>query len=107
MLLRILIGSDHKTTVSVSTDTYLAEILEYICAKRNLGRPDQYAFLVSGDQKERFFAPLDRTVESLVGKSELMLIKSDELEKYGLSQSVGRSSDPNGQRRSSGPFEVC
>ena len=77
----------------------MAEVLEAVCLKRKLSSPKDYALVVeSGGVK--MLVPLDVTVKSLAGKRDLMLIKKNMLQAYGVDVSSkragGRSADPNG-----------
>lgn len=58
--------------------------------------PKDYALLL-GDQS--LLIPLDRTVASLQGKRELLLVKRSMLPQYGedIVRGVGKTTDPNGQ----------
>ena len=78
------------STVKVTTDTYLADILEAVCQKRKeqLGDHKQWVLML-GDQD--LVVPLDRTVDSLQGSYNLRLVKRSEvtslmkaMPRYGL-----------------------
>ena len=58
--------------------------------------PKDYALLL-GDQS--LLIPLDRTVASLQGKRELLLVKRSMLPQYGedIVRGIGKTTDPNGQ----------
>jgi len=74
---------------------YMQEALDTVCKKRKLN-PNEYALLV---RDMSILIPLDRTVASLEGKSDLVLVKRSWLQKYGIVDS-GRSmrtTDPNGK----------
>lgn len=76
----------------------MAEVLDALCAKRGLTNPKDYA-LVLDMKPGKLFVPLDRTVKSLQGKRDLMLIKKAMLQAYGVDMGkriMGRSTDPNG-----------
>lgn len=78
---------------------YMAEVLDAVCLKRKLNNPKEYA-LVLDLKPVKLFVPLDRTVKSLQGKRDLMLIKKSMLQTYGVEMGkriTGRSTDPNGQ----------
>ena len=78
---------------------YMAEVLDAVCAKRKLDNPKEYA-LVLDLKPVKLFIPLDRTVKSLQGKRDLMLIQKNMLQNYGVDMGkriTGRSSDPNGK----------
>jgi len=74
---------------------YMQEALELVCRKRKLHDPKEYALLL-GDMS--ILIPLDRTVASLQGKSDLMLVKRSMLPHLGvdLGRPTGRTTDPNG-----------
>ena len=77
----------------------MAEVLEAVCQKRKLSNPKDYA-LVLDLKPAKLFIPLDRTVKSLQGKRDLMLIKKNMLPAYGVEMGkriTGRSTDPNGE----------
>ena len=76
----------------------MAEVLEAVCQKRKLSNPKDYA-LVLDLGTTKLFIPLDRTVKSLQGKRDLMLIKKNMLQNYGVDmgkRGTSRSTDPNG-----------
>lgn len=78
----------------------MAEVLEAVCLKRKLNNPKDYA-LVLDLGTTKLFIPLDRTVKSLQGKRDLMLIKKNMLQNYGVDmgkRGAVRSTDPNGER---------
>lgn len=64
-----------------------------VCRKRKL-QANEYALLLADMS---ILIPLDRTVASLQGKSELMLVKRSMLPHLNLDvRPFGRSTDPNG-----------
>ena len=69
-------------------------MLEHICRRRKILDWKTYA-LVS--QAEKIIVPLDRTVASLGGATELMLLEANAIPQ-GL-KPLGRSTDPNGKPR--------
>ena len=74
---------------------YMQEALEAVCKKRKL-KPNEYALLV---RDMSILIPLDRTVASLEGKSDLVLVMRSSLPRYGIVD-TGRSmrtTDPNGK----------
>ncbi|KAF9003415.1 stress-activated map kinase interacting protein 1-domain-containing protein [Cyathus striatus] len=83
-----------STTIPVSAGMYMQEALEMVARKRKLN-PKDYALLLSEDKK--ILIPLDRTVASLQGKRELLLVKRSLLQQMGLDlgRGVGRTTDPN------------
>jgi hypothetical protein len=76
---------------------YMQEALELVCRKRKLMNPKDYALLLSDMS---ILIPLDRTVASLQGKREMVLVKSSMLPQIGgdLVKGTGRTTDPNGGR---------
>lgn len=80
------------TTISVSATMYMQEALEMVCRRRKL-QANEYALLLSDMS---ILIPLDRTVASLQGKSDLMLVKRLMLPHLNLDvRPFGRSTDPN------------
>ncbi|KAI0252926.1 stress-activated map kinase interacting protein 1-domain-containing protein [Lactifluus subvellereus] len=77
------------TTISVSATMYMQEALEMVCRRRRL-QAKEYALLLSD---MRILIPLDRTVASLQGKSDLTLVKLSMLSVDV--RPIGRSTDPN------------
>ena len=76
----------------------MAEVLEAVCKKRGINNPKDYA-LVLDLKNQKLYIPLDRTVKSLQGNRDLMLIKKSMLQNYGVDmgkRNVGRTTDPNG-----------
>lgn len=73
----------------------MADVLERVCRRRRIDNAKEWA-LVTGDM--RIVIPLDRTVASLAGKSELVLVKRALLDQLGIKDKrLARSSDPNGE----------
>jgi hypothetical protein len=74
---------------------YMQEALEAVCRKRKLD-PNEYALLV---RDMSVLILLDRTVASLEGKSDLVLVKRSMLPRYGIVDTGKsmRTTDPNGQ----------
>jgi len=72
---------------------YMQEALEAVCKKRKLN-PNEYALLV---RDMSILIPLDRTVASLEGKSDLLLVKRSWLPRYGIVEKSTRTTDPNGK----------
>lgn len=72
---------------------YMAEVLEALCKKRRLGDPADYALVL-----DDILIPLDRTVASLQGKMNLVLVKRSMLPELGIDTGnrIGRTTDPNG-----------
>jgi len=72
---------------------YMQEALEIVCRKRRL-QPKEYALLLSDMS---ILIPLDRTVASLQGESDLRLVKRSMLPHMNVDvRPIGRSTDPNG-----------
>ncbi|OLL22449.1 Stress-activated map kinase-interacting protein 1 [Neolecta irregularis DAH-3] len=61
------------TTMNVIAETYLADVLDQVCKKKQLDKA-LYALRILGTN---IIAPIDRTVQSLQGKLELELVKKD------------------------------
>ena len=59
------------TTLEVSADSYIAEILDHVCKKWNFDK----AFFVLKVSGTNTVAPLDRTVEALGTRSDLELVR--------------------------------
>lgn len=78
----------------------MADVLDRVCRRRRIENPKEWA-LVTGDM--RIVIPLDRTVASLAGKTDLVLVGKALLDHLGLSKDkrLGRSSDPNGKPKNS------
>ena len=78
-----------------SAGMYMQEALEMVCRKRKLADPKEYALLLAD---RSILIPLDRTVASLQGKRELLLVKRSILPSLGgnIVRGVGRTTDPNG-----------
>ncbi|KIK64185.1 hypothetical protein GYMLUDRAFT_40473 [Collybiopsis luxurians FD-317 M1] len=82
-----------STTIPVSSGMYMAEVLELVCRKRKIPSPNDYALLLLD---VRLYIPLDRTVASLQGKRELMLVKKSMLPQMGVDvMKAGKTTDPN------------
>ncbi|KAJ7885095.1 stress-activated map kinase interacting protein 1-domain-containing protein [Mycena olivaceomarginata] len=80
------------TTINVSAGMYMQEVLERVCRKTKLDHPEVYALLLANDDT-RILIPLDRTVASLQGKRELVLIR-----RTMIGDNVvrgGKTTDPN------------
>ncbi|ETN39623.1 uncharacterized protein HMPREF1541_05849 [Cyphellophora europaea CBS 101466] len=63
--------SARSTTLEISSDTYLAEILDQVCKKWNFDK----GFFVLKVTGTNTVAPLDRTVEALGTRSDLELVR--------------------------------
>ncbi|KAL1941517.1 hypothetical protein VTO73DRAFT_6956 [Trametes versicolor] len=84
-----------STTIQASGGMYMAEVLDAVVAKRKLSDPKDYALVVEvGEMKMNI--PLDRTVRSLQGKRELLLMKQNMLREYGVEVRERKgTTDPN------------
>lgn len=73
----------------------MQEGLDLVCRKRRLDAKD-YA-LVLNDNGSNILVPLDRTVASLQGKRELLLVKRNMLHSMGIEaeKKAIRTTDPN------------
>lgn len=77
----------------------MAEVFEALCQKRRISNPKDYS-LVLDLKNQKIFIPLDRTVKSLQGNRDLVLIKKSMLQNYGVDmgkRNTARSTDPNGK----------
>ena len=80
-----------------SATMYMQEALEMVCRRRRL-QPKEYALLLSDMS---ILIPLDRTVASLQGESDLRLVKRSMLPHMNVDvRPIGRSTDPNGAQPS-------
>ncbi|KAI0264615.1 stress-activated map kinase interacting protein 1-domain-containing protein [Gloeopeniophorella convolvens] len=80
------------TTISVSATMYMQEALEMVCRRRKL-QAREYVLVLTN---LNILIPLDRTVASLQGKSDLMLVKRSMLPHMDIEmRPPGRSTDPN------------
>jgi hypothetical protein len=73
----------------------MQEVLERVCQKTRLDHPEAYALLVDNDNT-RILIPLDRTVASLQGKRELVLIRRTMIPD-NVVRGTGKTTDPNGE----------
>ncbi|TDL19644.1 SIN1-domain-containing protein [Rickenella mellea] len=87
-------AAHYSTTISVSSGMYMQETLEFVCRKRKIANPKEWALLL---QEPKILIPLDRTVASLQGKSDLILVKRSSLPALGITMDnrAGRTTDPN------------
>ncbi|KAJ7484524.1 stress-activated map kinase interacting protein 1-domain-containing protein [Mycena latifolia] len=81
------------TTIPVSAGMYMQEVLERVCRKTKLDHPENYALLLANDNT-RILIPLDRTVASLQGKRELVLIRRTMIDD-NVVRGTGKTTDPN------------
>lgn len=78
-------------TIEVTTDTYIAEVLDMVCKRFNLDKA--YHFLrVTGTTT---VAPLDRTVESIGARTDLDLVRRRFVHEGGIGVGSPTSSSPN------------
>ncbi|KAH9896673.1 SIN1-domain-containing protein [Cubamyces lactineus] len=84
-----------STTIQASGGMYMAEVLDAVCQKRKLNNPKDYALVVeAGEVKMNI--PLDRTVRSLQGKRDLILMKKNMLREFGVEIRERKgTTDPN------------
>jgi hypothetical protein len=82
-----------------SSGMYMQEVLELVCRKRKLPNTKDYTLLL-GDMS--LLIPLDRTVASLQGKRELVLVKRSMLPQLGIDvgKVTQKTTDPNGDHLS-------
>ncbi|KAF9476816.1 hypothetical protein BDN70DRAFT_811618 [Pholiota conissans] len=83
-----------STTIPVSAGMYMQEALELVCRRRKLPNPNEYALLLAD---KSIILPLDRTVASLEGKRELLLVKRSMLPQMDvvILKGIGKTTDPN------------
>ncbi|BFZ53491.1 Component of a membrane-bound complex containing the Tor2p kinase [Savitreella phatthalungensis] len=62
---------NQSTILDVTTETYIGEVLDQVCKRRNLDKV-MYTLRIVGTN---VIAPSDRTVESLQGRNELVLVR--------------------------------
>jgi hypothetical protein len=74
--------------------TYLADVVELICKKRQMDDLPKDWVLCLADLS--FVLPIDRTVESLMGVTDLALVKRSWAATHGLKGGGQRGGDPNG-----------
>lgn len=60
-----------STILDVTTETYIGEVLDQVCKRRNLDKY-MYTLRIVGTS---MIAPSDRTIESLQGRNELVLVR--------------------------------
>jgi target of rapamycin complex 2 subunit MAPKAP1/AVO1 len=70
----------------------MEEVLENVCRKRKIEDPKQWCLVY----EMKILVPLDRTVASLQGKTELFLVKRENLSQYEIRRQQTRSTDPSG-----------
>ncbi|KAJ6571979.1 stress-activated map kinase interacting protein 1-domain-containing protein [Mycena capillaripes] len=83
------------TTIPVSAGMYMQEVLERVCQKTKLDHPEFYSLLLVLDSdNSRILIPLDRTVASLQGKRQLVLIRRTMIDD-NVVRGTGKTTDPN------------
>lgn len=77
----------------------MQEALEMVCRKRKLENPKDYALVLVLDSDTKILIPLDRTVASLQGKREVLLVKRLHLLSMGINEFRGqvKTTDPDGE----------
>lgn len=60
-----------NTVLDVTTETYLGDVLDQVCKRRNLDK-SMYTLRLAGSN---VVVPSDRTIESLQGRTELLLVR--------------------------------
>ena len=97
LVLRMLLSEFLILLIYRTAGMYMQEALELVCRKRKLQNPNDYALLLN-DKGKSILIPLDRTVASLQGKTELLLVKRSMLPQmdHTILKGIGRTTDPNG-----------
>ncbi|MBW0494586.1 hypothetical protein O181_034301 [Austropuccinia psidii MF-1] len=85
------------TTMNVSVDMYLADVLETLVKKKSLGHVKEWALLVPSSpsipvHQRDILVPLDRTVQSLQGVNSLALVKRTQVSSKLLRNSHSNAS---------------
>ncbi|KAF8531338.1 stress-activated map kinase interacting protein 1-domain-containing protein [Gautieria morchelliformis] len=80
-----------STTIPVKESMYMEEVLENVCRRRKIDDPKQWCLVYNME----ILVPLDRTVRSLQGKTELFLVKQEDLAQYEIRRQQTRSTNPN------------
>lgn len=99
VLLKIKLGPEtlgtstqyaQSTMLDVTTETYLGDVLDQVCKRRNL---DKFMFCLrlAGSN---VIVPSDRTVESLQGRTELLLVRKKAMDLF-TDSTLPRSMTPN------------
>ncbi|KAK4683978.1 target of rapamycin complex 2 subunit MAPKAP1/AVO1, partial [Tremellales sp. Uapishka_1] len=81
------------TTISVPSDMYIADLTELLCQKKRLQNPASDWVLCLANLT--LALPLDRTVASLEGKTDLALVKRSWAAENGLGAGIRRGGDPS------------
>ncbi|KAH9899127.1 uncharacterized protein BXZ73DRAFT_95139 [Epithele typhae] len=86
-----------STTIQASGGMYMQEVLELVCQnqKRGFTDPKEYALVIE-TKEAKVNIPLDRTVRSLQGRRDLILMKKNLLHEYGVEMRERKATnDPN------------
>nr|XP_018265372.1 uncharacterized protein I303_01738 [Kwoniella dejecticola CBS 10117]OBR87530.1 hypothetical protein I303_01738 [Kwoniella dejecticola CBS 10117] len=81
------------TTINVPSDMYIADLTEVLCKKKRLQMPATDWVLCLADLT--LAIPLDRTVASLEGRTDLALVKRQWATEHGLRIDDRRGGDPS------------
>ncbi|EJT99363.1 hypothetical protein DACRYDRAFT_118096 [Dacryopinax primogenitus] len=81
-----------STTIHTTSDTYIADVLDAVCRKRRLPNPKEWGLMTSD---MTIAIPLDRTVASLEGKFNLVLVARVYLQENGFLAQRWKTTDPN------------
>ncbi|WVQ69357.1 uncharacterized protein L199_007574 [Kwoniella botswanensis] len=81
------------TTINVPSDMYIADLTEVLCKKKRLQMPVTDWVLCLADLT--LAIPLDRTVASLEGRTDLALVKRQWATEHGLRIDDRRGGDPS------------
>lgn len=79
-----------NTVLDVTTETYLGDVLDQVCSRRNLDK-SIYTLRLAGSN---IIVPSDRTIESLQGRTELLLVRKRPADLL-MDTSAPRSMTPN------------
>ncbi|EIW71160.1 hypothetical protein TREMEDRAFT_27794, partial [Tremella mesenterica DSM 1558] len=97
VLLRVRVAASadvhFTTTISVPSDMYIADLTEVLCKKKRLQSPSSDWVLCLADLS--IALPLDRTVASLEGKTDLALVRRQWAVEHGLRIGDRRGGDPS------------
>lgn len=99
VLLRVKVTASAEvhftTTISVPQDMYIADLTEVLCKKKRLAPP--YSDWVLCLAELTLALPLDRTVASLEGRTNLALVRKQWAMEHGLRTGDRRGGDPSGR----------
>jgi hypothetical protein len=87
----------HKTCAELSrpSDMYIADLTDVLCKKKRLQSPSTDWVLCLADLT--LALPLDRTVASLEGRTNLTLVRRQWAVEHGLRIDDRRGGDPSGE----------